>query len=323
MIVVTGGAGFIGSNLVHALAAEGREDVVVVDDLTHGDKVRNFCGVALADYFDKRDFIERVRAGRFPLREADVVFHLGARARTTERDGRFMMENNYRYAVDLLHACAAFGVPFIYASSAAVYGGSRAFREEPSCEAPLSVYAYSKLLLDQLVRRRLVRGDFNVQVAGLRFFNVYGPREHHKGDMASIVLQLHRQLQDGDVMRLFEGCGGYDDGEQRRDFVHVDDVVAPLRWFSAHPEVSGVFNVGTGRSTSFNAVARAVARHFGRGRVDYVPLPASLSDNYQSNTQADLAQLRSVGCDVAFREVAEGVPAYLEWLDTRERRRSE
>lgn len=319
MIIVTGGAGFIGSNLVHALNALGRDDVVVVDDLSDGHKVANIHDLRLADYLDKGDFIDRVRGQRFPMGEVDAVYHLGACSKTTEWDGRYVMENNYRYSVDLLDACTAAACPLIYASSAAVYGGSERFVEEPAHERPLNVYGYSKLLFDQVVRRRQAAGALTAQVVGLRFFNVYGPREQHKGSMASVAFHLHKQLAEGDEVRLFAGCDGYGDGEQRRDFVYVGDVVEVMRWFGAHPEVTGIFNVGTGQSAPFNAVAAAVLAHHGRGRVTYIPFPDHLVGVYQSFTEADLARLRGVGCDVRFKPVAEGVAEYLRWLDARSR----
>ncbi len=326
MIVVTGGTGFIGSNLVYALNAAGREDIVVVDDLTDGRKVSNVNDLIIADYFDKTDFIERVRTARFPLGDASVVFHLGACSDTTEWNGRFVMENNYRYSVDLLDACSRIRTPLVYASSAAVYGGSAVFREDPRHERPLNVYGYSKLLMDQVVRRRLAAGELASQVVGLRFFNVYGPREQHKGPMASVAFHLHQQLINGDTVRLFEGRDGFGDGEQRRDFVYVDDVVAVMRWFGDHPRVSGVFNVGTGKSSTFNQVAEAVLAHHGRGQpfgpsarghTEYIPFPAHLVGVYQSFTEANLERLRAVGCEVAFADVAHGVASYMRWLGGR------
>jgi len=310
MLLVTGGAGFIGSNIVAALNAAGRDDITVVDDLTDGTKFRNLADLRIADYLDKGELSARLRAhGAAALSEFDAVFHMGACSATTEWDGRFMMDNNYRYSVDLLDACLAGRVPLIYASSAAVYGMERRFEEHPDNERPLNVYGYSKLLFDQVVRRRLPTAES--QVVGLRFFNVYGPREQHKGTMASTAWHFHNQLLAGDTVRLFEGSDGYADGEQRRDFVYVDDVVAVMTWLHAHPDVSGIFNVGTGRSQPFNDIARAVVAHHGRGRLTYIPFPEHLVGRYQAYTQADLTKLRATGCDVRFRDVAEGVSDYL------------
>ncbi len=312
MIVVTGGAGFIGSNLVRGLNARGRDDIIVVDDLSDGTKFVNLVDCRIADYRDRDDFLADLLAGREPAGTLDAVFHQGACSTTTEWDGRYMLRNNYEYSRHLLAWCQRRHAAFIYASSAAVYGGGQVFREEPACETPLNVYGWSKLLFDQYVRRL---GDAaGIPVAGLRYFNVYGPREQHKGSMASVAFHLHGQLQNGDVVRLFEGSDGYGDGEQRRDFVHVDDVVAVNLWLLDNPGVCGVFNVGTGASATFNDVARAVIAAHGRGRIEYVPFPEHLRGRYQSFTEADISALRAAGYQAAFAGVAEGVARYMTAL---------
>jgi ADP-L-glycero-D-manno-heptose 6-epimerase len=309
MIVVTGGAGFIGSNLVRALCERGAGDIVVVDDLTDGRKFRNLVVSDIADYWDKDHLFERLRGGTRPR----AVFHQGACAVTTEWNGRYMMDVNYRYSVELLEHCLAERIPLIYASSAAVYGKSRTFVEhDRAAERPLNVYGYSKLLFDRYVRRRLSAASS--QVAGLRYFNVYGPGESHKDRMASIVYHLHRQIGESGEARLFDACDGYTAGEQRRDFVHVDDVVRVNLWLLEQPAVSGIFNVGTGHSASFNDVARAVLRWHGRGTIRYIPFPADLATSYQSFTEANLGALRSAGYRGPFADVAAGVPAYLDLL---------
>ncbi len=312
MIVVTGGAGFIGSNLVRALNARGRDDVLVVDDLGDGTKFRNLADCDITDYLDRDDFLERVRRGADWPDPVEAVFHQGACSVTTEWDGRYMMRNNYEYSKALLHYCLERRIPYFYASSAAVYGAGRVFRETPECEAPLNVYGYSKLLLDRYVRR-ILPGAAS-QIAGLRYFNVYGPREFHKGGMASVALHFHRQVAAEGRARLFEGSGGYGDGEQLRDFIYVADVVAVNLWLLDHPEVSGIFNVGTGRSRSFNDVARAVIAWHGRGGIEYLPFPEDLRGRYQSFTEAEIGALRAAGFDRAFRDVGEGVREYLDWL---------
>ncbi len=311
MLIVTGGAGFIGSNLVRMLAERGREDIVVVDDLEDGHKFVNLSDLPIADYLDKAAFLERMADDDF-VASLDAVLHQGACSTTTEWNGRYMMENNYSYSQTLLHRCLEHRVPFIYASSAAVYGASTAFTEDPDNEKPLNVYGYSKLQFDRYVRR--VAAEPGSQVVGLRYFNVYGPREQHKGSMASVAFHFNNQLlADGEV-RLFEGSGGYADGEQRRDFVYVDDVCAVNLWFLDNPGVSGIFNTGTGRAQTFNDVAKAVIAFHGRGAIRYIPFPEHLEGAYQSFTQADLAALRASGCDIDFRPVEDGVRDYLSEL---------
>lgn len=314
MIVVTGAAGFIGSNLVHALNALGRHDILAVDDLTDGTKFKNLGTAKLYDYLDKDDFLVQLDK----LGKIDVIFHQGACSATTEWNGKLVMGLNYDYSKALFHHAKSTKTPLIYASSASVYGmGSEGFSEAEVCENPLNMYAYSKFLFDQYVRREaLKKSSKKSQVVGLRYFNVYGPREQHKGGMASVAFHQHHQcLKDGEV-RLFEGSDGYENGEQRRDFIHVDDVVALNLWFWQHPEISGIFNAGTGRAQPFNDVAKAVlAWHgFDESRLRYIPFPEHLKGRYQAFTEADLSHLRAVGCDHAFMDVATGVQRYLNVL---------
>lgn len=312
MIVVTGGAGFIGSNLVHALNARGIDDILVVDDLTEGRKFVNIAQAKIADYEHYEDFGERLRCGNLNGR-IEAIFHQGACSDTTEWNGRYMLEVNYRFSRDLFEFCAARAIPFLYASSAAVYGARDEFRETPGNEAPINLYGYSKALFDRYVRRRLPA--LRSPVAGFRYFNVYGPREQHKGRMASVARHFHKQVAETGRCRLFAGSDGYGDGEQRRDFVYVEDAVAVNLWFFDHPEgPSGIYNVGTGCSQSFNAVARAVIAHHGGGEIEYIPFPGDLQGRYQSFTEADLARLRKAGCDVEFRPLAAGVDDYLSRL---------
>jgi ADP-L-glycero-D-manno-heptose 6-epimerase len=315
MIVITGGAGFIGSNLLKALNARGRRDILVVDNLSNGDKFRNIADCDILDYQDRNEFAAALRRTT-PARWPDAIthlFHQGACSATTEIDGRYVMTNNYTYSKELLHFCLDERVAFIYASSAAVYGAGRVFREAPEYETPLNIYAYSKYLFDNYVRHLL--SGAAIQVVGLRYFNVYGPREQHKGAMASIAFQLNRQLLDDGRLRLFEGSGSYGDGEQRRDFVWVDDAVEVNLWFLDHPGRSGIFNVGTGRSRSFNEVAGAVLSFHGHGRIEYADFPEHLKARYQDHTEADLTALRAAGYVEPFTDIEDGMARYLAWLN--------
>jgi len=311
MIVVTGGAGFIGSNLVRELNVRGRDDIVVVDDLRAGRKFLNLVACDIADYWDRDEFLERLENGA--IARPETIFHQGACAVTTEWDGRYMLDNNYRYSVRLYEYCAANEVPLIYASSAAVYGASKVFKEDDrAAERPLNVYGYSKLLFDQYVRRHARRA--RAQVAGLRYFNVYGPGEAHKGSMASVAFHLQRQVAEHGEARLFEGSGGYSAGEQRRDFVYVGDVASVNLWLLEHPDVSGIFNVSTGASASFNDVARAIIAGMHKGAIRYIPFPPELAASYQSFTQADISALRAAGYTAPFEDVRAGIASYLDAL---------
>jgi len=330
--IVTGAAGFIGSNLVKALNERGVTKIIAVDNLSRADKFKNLVDCELADYLDKEEFIERLLAGHFDG-DVEAIFHQGACSDTMETDGRYMMENNYRYSLGLLDWCLDQEVQLLYASSAATYGGGSVFKEERQYEAPLNVYGYSKFLFDQIVRQRLAEvGSFNSQVVGFRYFNVYGPRESHKGRMASVAFHHYNQfLADGKV-KLFEGCNGYANGEQQRDFVYVGDVAKVNLHFLDHPSKSGIFNLGTGHAQSFNDVAvasvngcRALAGQdslpleqlLRQGLIEYIPFPEALKGKYQSFTQADLAKLRSAGYDASFASVGEGVAQYVQWLNAR------
>jgi len=324
--VVTGAAGFIGANLVKALNGRGITDVIAVDNLTHGDKFRNLVDCEIADYLDQKDFLDVLEEGRFNG-ELNAILHQGACSDTTETDGHYMMANNYDYSRRLLDFCVAEEVPLIYASSAAVYGAGKVFSETRECEAPLNVYGYSKFLFDQLVRRRW--NELTAQVVGLRYFNVYGEREQHKGRMASVAFHFFNQYRAGGTVSLFEGSGGYGNGEQRRDFVSVEDVVAINLHFLDHPGRSGIFNAGTGHAQSFNDVAIAAVNSYRRARdeapltleqmreqgiVRYIPFPADLRDKYQSYTEADVTALRAAGYTAPMLTVEQGVPRYCERL---------
>jgi ADP-L-glycero-D-manno-heptose 6-epimerase len=324
-VVVTGAAGMIGSNIVHGLNRIGIDDVIAVDNLTNGAKYRNLLGAKISDYFDKTDFYARFARGEFGKVEA--VLHEGACSDTMQHDGRYMLDTNYRCSKDLLDACQRQGTRLLYASSAATYGGSASFREEPPFEQPLNVYGYSKLLFDNVVRRLLPQATS--QVVGFRYFNVYGPREQHKGRMASVAFHHFHQFREHGKVKLFGEYNGYGPGMQSRDFVFVDDVVAVNLWFLQNPGQSGIFNLGSGRAQPFNDVAVAtvnaartlkgeaalpLAELIARGLVEYIPFPEALVGKYQCFTQADLTGLRSTGCDHAFADVATGVQRYVNWL---------
>ena len=332
-IVVTGAAGFIGSNIIRGLNARGLRDIIAVDDLTQGDKFRNLVDLQISDYLDASVFYDDFASGGFGQIEA--VFHEGACSDTLEQNGKYMMQNNYATSVKLFFACQKRGARLLYASSAATYGGSDTFREEPRFERPLNVYGYSKLLFDQRMRRECGQ-DFGramagktMQVVGFRYFNVYGPREQHKGRMASVAFHQFNQFQAQGKVRLFGDYGGFAPGAQMRDFIYVDDVVAVNLWFFDHPAVSGIFNLGTGRAQPFNDIASTVVNTCrqlrqapalslealaAQGLIEYIPFPEDLRGKYQSYTQADLTALRACGCDHGFADVQTGVASYVQAL---------
>jgi len=327
MYVVTGGAGFVGNNLVRALNARGVTDILVVDNLeTNSAKFRNLVGCAIADYLDKREFLRLIESGH-GLPKFTAVLHQGACSDTLELDGRYMMDNNYAYSKAVFEHCQTARVPLLYASSAAVYGASEVFVERPEHERPLNVYGYSKLLFDDYVRRHLSR--LQAPVIGFRYFNVYGPGEAHKGRMASVARQFFLQYRERACVQLFRGSGGYADGEQQRDFVAVQDVARVVLHFLDHPQASGVFNLGSGAAASFNRVAQAVVNTcraaagepaldlpalVDSGAVRYIDFPPGLAERYQNYTQADLAGLRLAGYDGEFMPVEQGVAAYVQDL---------
>lgn len=334
-IVVTGAAGFIGSNIIKGLNARGMDDIIAVDDLKQGDKFRNLANLRIADYVDADTFYDDFASGHYG--QVEAIFHEGACSDTMEQDGKYMMANNYTLSRELFMACQKRGSRLLYASSAATYGGSSTFREEPAFEHPLNVYGYSKLLFDQRMRRecgnhfeRTVAGRTN-QVVGFRYFNVYGPQEQHKGRMASVAFHQFNQFQLEGRVKLFGEYGGYAAGGQMRDFVYIDDVVAVNLWFFDRPTQSGIFNLGTGLAQPFNDVALSVVNTLleqrgeapltldeavTRGLIEYVGFPDALRGKYQSYTQADLSALRAAGCQHVFANVQTGVRNYVQALSS-------
>ncbi len=323
-IIVTGAAGFIGANNVKALNERGETEILAVDNLTRADKFRNLVDCEIADYLDKATFLDLVRRRALP--QPEVVFHQGACSDTMETDGRYMLENNYRCTLELFEWCQQARVPFIYASSAATYGLTQTFSEERANERPLNVYGYSKFLFDQILRRRM--RSLTAPAIGLRYFNVYGPREAHKGRMASVAFHHYHQFRAEGRVKLFEGSHGYANGEQRRDFIHVDDAVAVNLHFWDKP-VAGIYNLGTGRAQSFNDVALTVvntlrtaqgqpalplADAVAQGLIEYIAFPEALRGKYQAYTQADLSRLRAAGYTAPMLTVEEGTAKYVRWL---------
>ncbi|MFL6692810.1 MAG: ADP-glyceromanno-heptose 6-epimerase, partial [Ramlibacter sp.] len=314
-----------GSNIVKGLNARGIDDIIAVDDLTQGDKFRNLADLRIADYVDADLFYDAFADGHFG--QVEAVFHEGACSDTMETDGKYMMDNNYTLSCGLFRACQERGARLLYASSAATYGGSASFTESPEFEKPLNVYGWSKLLFDQRLRRE-IGNDFARaahQVVGFRYFNVYGPREQHKGRMASVAFHQFHQFRKEGKVKLFGEYGGYGPGQQERDFVFVDDVVAVNLWFFDRPDKSGLFNLGTGRAQPFNDIATSVASALtGKahtaasaakaGLLEYIAFPDALRGKYQCHTQADLTALRGAGCDHAFADVQTGVARYMAWL---------
>lgn len=324
--IVTGAAGFIGSNLVKALNERGEHNIIAVDNLSNADKFKNLIDCEIADYLDKTEFLHKLREGYFDGLVV-AVLHQGACSNTMETDGRYMMENNYQYSLELLNYCQTEEIPFLYASSASVYGNGPVFCEGREHEAPLNVYAYSKFLFDQIVRRRWAKRQ--AQIVGLRYFNVYGARENHKGRMASVAYHFFNQYRADGKVKLFEGCDGYENGGQLRDFVSVEDVVKVNMHFLDNPQKAGIFNLGTGKAQSFNEVAVSTINTLRKAEgnapltlaelkqqelISYVPFPQQLVGKYQSYTQADITALRNCGYDTPFLTVEQGVSRYVEHL---------
>ena len=331
-IVVTGAFGFIGSNLINKLNQLGYNDIIAVDNLTDGSKVVNLANAQILDYIDKHDFIEEVLKGAFD-NDIDYIFHQGACSSTIEKDGYYMMKNNYEYSSILLEFAQKNEIPFLYASSASVYGDKTQFIEDIIYENPLNVYAYSKFLFDQLVRRYLA-SNLTAPIVGLRYFNVYGPNEHHKNRMASIVLHHFNQYKTDGFVKLYKGCNGVADGEQSRDFIYINDVIkVNLFFFNNYiadvKEISGIFNCGTSISRTYNSIALATINSFKQARgeniislndavnnglIKYIPFPDDLEKQYQCKTEANSTKLTEVGFNENFTNLEKGVSEYINFL---------
>lgn len=315
MYIVTGGAGFIGSNIVKELNDKGITNILVVDNFYNSEKFRNLVGLHFSDYMDKRAFLDYLKGGK--LQQVEAVFHQGACSDTTERDGAYMMQNNYSYSCDVAEWCLANKIPLVYASSASVYGtGKNGFCENFANEAPINIYAYSKYLFDQWSRERFDKSASTF--VGLRYFNVYGPREAHKGKMASMAFHGYQQIKTTGKIRLFKGIDGVTDGNQLRDFVFVGDIVSAALHFglnNSEQPIKGVFNVGTGTARSFKDLATAVIAASGEeAKIEYIPFPDELRGQYQNYTQANLDKLRAVGYTKEFTLLEKGVAKYVDWM---------
>ena len=313
MIVVTGSNGFIGSNLIKGLNNLGHTDIIAVDDHSNPELKENITHCEISDYLEIQEFFDQVKTKRFDNQNIEAIFHQGACSNTMEWDSEYLYRNNLLYSKELLNLSKRSNTPLIYASSASVYGNGKVFEEEIENENPINLYAYSKFKFDQLVREELKENK--TQIVGLRYFNVYGPQEQHKNNMASVAFHLHNQLKNNDEIKLFEGSDGYEDGEQRRDFIFVEDVVKVNLWFLENTEISGIFNVGTGRSQTFNDVANAVIDWNKKGKIKYIPFPNKLKGAYQSFTEANISKLREAGYKEEFLNVQEGVKRYLDTLE--------
>lgn len=311
--IVTGGAGFIGSNIVKALNDRGINDILIVDDLTDGKKCLNLSDLDFDDYMDMYDFIKLIRSNQINRHIVKAVFHEGACSSTTEWDGKYLMDVNYQYSKDLLNWCINNDIQFSYASSASVYGNNTTFSEERCNENPLNMYAFSKFQFDQYVRRK-INNSFS-QIVGFRYFNVYGPREQHKNGMYSVVYHLYKQFHNDGKLKLFGEYDGYSAGEQKRDFIYIDDLVDAKLWFLDNPNKKGIFNLGTGKAESFKKIADSIIEYYDEGEIEYIPFPDHLKGKYQSFTESNNTSLRKIGYNKSFKNVSEGVNLYIEWLD--------
>jgi len=324
MIIVTGGAGFIGSNLVYRLNKLGISDILIVDNLKNSLKHKNLNNLKFLDYIDKDDFMIKLNL----FKKVDIIFHQGACSNTMETDGRYMMKNNFEYSKNIFHHCLENKIRFIYASSASVYGdGKKGFIEDERYEYPLNIYAFSKFLFDNYVRKYLTTLKINnlivenkkkkhiktrksTQIIGLRYFNVFGPQENHKDKMASTVFHFYNQIKKDNKMKLFTGSNNF-----LRDFIYIDDIVDINLFFMNNPSISGIFNCGTGKPNSFFNIASIIQKNYPESQIEYIPFPDELKGKYQTYTAADITNLRNCGYKNTFTSLEEGIKKYLKCLE--------
>jgi len=312
LVVITGGAGFIGSAYVWYLNQKGIDNIVIVDRLRRSDKWKNLRNKRFDDYIEKEKFLELVKENKLP--KIDVIVHMGACSSTTERDADYMMSNNYEYSKTLAIWCAKNNKKFIYASSGATYGdGSLGYSDSNETTLklkPLNIYGYSKHLFDLWI----IRNNFDTKFVGLKFFNVCGPNEYHKGEMRSVVCKAYSQIKETGKLKLFKSHRkGIIDGEQKRDFVYIKDVVKVMHYFYENQQVSGIYNVGTGQARSFNDLAKATFNAMGKPiKIRYIPMPESIRDRYQYFTQADLSKLRNAGYTEEFTSLENAIKDYVQ-----------
>lgn len=311
MFVVTGGAGFIGSALVFKLNQEGVEDILIVDELGSDNKWKNLNGLKFSDYIHKESFLQQLRRDSLPV--VDAILHMGACSSTTEQDSDYLMENNFAYSKHLAEFAMGHNSRFIYASSAATYGdGSQGYSDQHDLITklrPLNMYGYSKQLFDLWV----LRNGYDKSLVGLKFFNVFGPHEYHKGSMGSMILKAYQQVKNSGCVKLFRSnTTDYKDGEQKRDFIYIKDCFEPIWWLLNNSDVSGIFNLGSGKARTWLDLANAVFSAMKReAKIEFVDMPAEIKSQYQNFTEADMSKLQATGCPLSFHALEESVSDYV------------
>ena len=324
-ILVTGGFGFIGTNLIKKLNEIGFSDITCIDSLNNPLKLINASEIKISDFIDKKEFFSILKNTSSHAFDYDYIFHQGACSDTTCEDGNYIMQNNFTFSKLLADICLENYIPMVYASSASVYGEAKYFIESKN-EKALNYYAYSKLLFDEYIRNKNIN-SLKSQIVGLRYFNVYGPYEEHKNRMASVILHFYNQMKKNKKINIFEGSHGLENGEHKRDFIHVDNVVDMNLWFFKNNKISGIFNCGTSEANSYNKIADIIINYFKQNKnnfnltVDdyknYIKFPADLKDKYQPFTESSNENIKSLGYDNKFYSIEEGVNKYLKYLDVK------